>query len=63
MTWTATADRATGYLVTAANYNEMLGSSGNIEELKLHTHDGTNGDGAELKRHSMPTMIGDWSIA
>ena len=45
MTWTTTADRATGYLVTAAVWNENMGASGNSEELKLHTHDGTNGDG------------------
>lgn len=46
MTWTATVDRTTGYLVTAAVWNENMGASGNSEELKLHTHDGTNGDGS-----------------
>ena len=63
MTWTALQDRATGYLFTAANHNELLGASGNLEELKLHTHDGTNGAGADLKRASLPTMITDWCIA
>src|SRR3990167_5110179 len=46
MVWTATADRATGYLVPASLWNEMLGASGNLEELRVHTHDGTDGDGS-----------------
>ena len=60
MVWTATADRATGFLIPASLWNEMLGASGNLEELKSHTHDGTDGDGATSLG---PLVLGDFTDA
>lgn len=60
MVWTATADRATGYLVPASLWNEMLGASGNLEELRVHTHDGTDGDGSTSLG---PLVLGDFTDA
>jgi len=34
MAWTDGVDRATGYLVTAANWNEQLGATGNVMIVK-----------------------------
>lgn len=45
MAWTALVNRAVGFLVTATNWNELLGASGNLEMLKLHKHSGADGDG------------------
>src|SRR3990167_6683846 len=60
MVWTATADRATGYLVPASLWNEMLGASGNLEELRVHSHDGTDGDGSASLG---PLVLGDCTDA
>lgn len=46
MAWTDGVDRATGDLITASIWNGHHGVTGNDMELKLHTHDGTNGDGS-----------------
>lgn len=46
MAWTDGVDRATGDLITATIWNNHHGASGNDMELKLHTHDGTAGDGS-----------------
>ena len=60
MTWTATADASTGDLISSATWNTLLGSAGNLEELKLHTHDGTNGDGSQSLG---PLVLGDFTDA
>lgn len=46
MAWTDGTSRATGYLITAANWNDLLGASGSLMQLKSHAHGGTTGEGS-----------------
>jgi hypothetical protein len=47
LSWTDGVDRATGYVVSSANWNEQLGATGNMMGLKSHAHGGTTGEGAQ----------------
>ncbi|MBI4496319.1 MAG: hypothetical protein HY689_00235 [Chloroflexi bacterium] len=44
--WTAGADRATGFVVTSAVWNSYMGTAGNFEFLSVHDHSGAAGQGA-----------------
>lgn len=47
MAWNDGVDRATGYLVTASNWNDLLGATGSLMFLKTHAHNpATAGDGS-----------------
>lgn len=45
MAWIDGVDRATGFLVSAVNWNELLGANGSLMDLKLHQHTGAAGSG------------------
>ncbi len=48
-TWTAGVDRATGYVVTASDWNALLGADGSLNFLgTTHDHSGDSGDGGEV---------------
>jgi hypothetical protein len=39
--------RATNYIITAVNWNALLGAAGSIMQLKSHAHGGTTGEGSQ----------------
>lgn len=47
MAWTDGLDRATGFIVSAVNWNELLGAAGSLMQLKSHAHGGTTGEGSQ----------------
>lgn len=47
MAWSDGTDRNTGDLVTAAQWNALLGASGSLMTLKSHAHGGTTGHGSQ----------------
>lgn len=46
MSWNVPADRTTGDLVLASEWNELLGTTGSLAHLATHNHDGVVGGGA-----------------
>jgi hypothetical protein len=46
MAWSDGIDRAANYIVTAVNWNALLGAAGSLMQLKNHTHGGTTGEGS-----------------
>lgn len=46
MAWNDGVDRATNYVVTATNWNDLIGASGSLMQLKSHAHGGTTGEGS-----------------
>lgn len=47
MAWNDGVDRATNYIVTATNWNDLIGASGSLMQLKSHAHGGTTGEGSQ----------------
>lgn len=47
MAWTDGVDRATNYIVTATNWNDLIGAAGSLMQLKSHAHGGTTGEGSQ----------------
>lgn len=45
MAWTDPTTRATGDLISASDWNALLGATGSLMELKLHKHGGGAGAG------------------
>ena len=47
MAWNDGVDRATNYIITATNWNDLIGASGSLMQLKAHAHGGTTGEGSQ----------------
>lgn len=47
MAWTDGLDRATNYIISAVNWNDLLGAAGSLMQLKNHAHGGTTGEGSQ----------------
>jgi hypothetical protein len=47
MAWTDGIDRATNYIISAINWNDLLGAAGSLMQLKSHRHGGTTGEGSQ----------------
>lgn len=47
MAWNDGIDRATNYIITAINWNDLLGAAGSLMQLKSHAHGGTTGEGSQ----------------
>lgn len=47
MAWNDGVDRAANYIVTNTNWNDLIGASGSLMQLKSHAHGGTTGEGSQ----------------
>ncbi len=60
MAWTVPADRATGDVVTAAQWNLLLGTTSDLSFLGTHVHSGASGDGGSSLG---PLVLSDFTDA
>lgn len=60
MAWNDGVDRATGYIVSSTNWNDLLGAAGSLMQLKSHAHGGVTGEGSQSIG---PLVLGDFTDA